>query len=272
MGHIIGIKASSILKTTIPVVTDYAQAFIDATGITDTTQKNAIIALVSDLQTYGIWDKMKAIYPFVGGTATTHKFNLKNAVDYDSAFRLSYYGGLTHSSNGVVGDGTGYIDTHLNALSNLVNNDVSFSFYSRTNTTAGAYSSEMSLIAGSYVSANWLTLRINNKASGNAYFAIGDDNVPATVSSTAGNGFFIGNEIANNDRKLIRNDVVIATNTTTDNSALPNYNVSFFGASFSNKSTNQCAFASIGSGLTGTELTNFKNIIQTYQTSLGRNV
>ena len=31
---------------------------------------------------------MKAIYPFVGGTATTHKFNLKDPADINAAFRL----------------------------------------------------------------------------------------------------------------------------------------------------------------------------------------
>ena len=272
MGKAIGIIASSILKSTSPIIIDHAQLFIDATGITDTTQKNAIITLVDDLKTYGIWNKMTAIYPIVGGTASTHKYNLKNAVDSDSAFRLTYYGGITHSSNGVVGDGTGYIDTHLNALSNLVNGDVSFSFYSRTNTTAGAYSCELTLNTGSYSDVNWLSFRTNNKVSGNAYFSIGNDNVAATVSSTSGNGFFIGNETANNNRKLIRNDVVLATNATADSNALPNYNVSLFGSSYLNRSTNQCAFAAIGRSLTATELTNFKNIVQTFQTSLGRNV
>jgi len=268
MGKIFGITASSISKDNI----DYAQEFIDATGITDTVQQNAIISLVSDLKTYGIWNKMVAIYPIIGGTSTTHKFNLKNAVDSDSAFRLSYYGGLTHSSNGIVGDGTGYIDTNLNALTSLINGNVSFSFYSRTNTNAGAYSCEMTLNASSYSSVNWFSFRTNNKTSGNAYFSIGDDNIAATVSSTTGNGFFIGNETANNKRDLIRNGTIIATNTTTDNNALPNYNVSLFGSSFLNKSTNQCSFASIGVGLTSTEVTNFNNIIQAYQTTLSRNV
>ncbi len=46
-----------------------AQAFITAAGITDATQQSAINTLVTDLKGYGIWTKMKAIYPFVGGTS-----------------------------------------------------------------------------------------------------------------------------------------------------------------------------------------------------------
>jgi hypothetical protein len=44
--------------------TDY-QAFITATGITQPTQSAALETLVSDLKSYGLWSKMKAIYPMV---------------------------------------------------------------------------------------------------------------------------------------------------------------------------------------------------------------
>ena len=44
--------------------TDY-QSFITATGITQPTQSAALETLVSDLKSYGLWSKMKAIYPMV---------------------------------------------------------------------------------------------------------------------------------------------------------------------------------------------------------------
>lgn len=44
--------------------TDY-QAFITATGITQPTQSAALETLVSDLKSYGLWNKMKAIYPMI---------------------------------------------------------------------------------------------------------------------------------------------------------------------------------------------------------------
>jgi hypothetical protein len=43
---------------------DY-QSFITATGITEPTQSAALETLVSDLKSYGLWSKMKAIYPMV---------------------------------------------------------------------------------------------------------------------------------------------------------------------------------------------------------------
>ena len=94
-----------------------AQAFITAAVITDVTQQNAINTLVVDLKGYSIWTKFSAIYPIVGGTAAQHKFNLKNPLDTDAAFRLVFSGGWTHSANGALPNGTnGYADTKVNAF------------------------------------------------------------------------------------------------------------------------------------------------------------
>ena len=86
-----------------------AQAFITAAGITDTTQKNAINTLVLDLKAYAIWPKFIAIYPYVGGTATTHKFNLVDPLDDNAAFRITWNGGVTHNANGITGNGLSLI-------------------------------------------------------------------------------------------------------------------------------------------------------------------
>ena len=121
-----------------PAIDPDAQAFITAAGITDPTQQSAINTLVLDMKGYGIWTKMKAIYPFVGGTATTHKYNLKDPQDLDAAFRLVFFGGWTHSSNGVQGNGTnGYADTKFNPNTGYsVNDNAHISVYSRSNQSA----------------------------------------------------------------------------------------------------------------------------------------
>ena len=54
-----------------------AQAFITAAAITDPTQQTAINNLVVGMKADGTWTKMKAIYPFVGGTASTTNTTLK---------------------------------------------------------------------------------------------------------------------------------------------------------------------------------------------------
>ncbi len=39
--------------------------------------EGAINELVKDLKSNNLWDKMEAIYPFVGGTVSSRRFNLK---------------------------------------------------------------------------------------------------------------------------------------------------------------------------------------------------
>jgi hypothetical protein len=105
----------NVVTQVVNAVDADATAFITAAGITNLTQASAINTLVNDLKTYGLWTKMKALYPFVGGTATSHKFNLKDPRDLDAAFRLVFTGGWTHTSTGAKPNGTtGYANTYLN--------------------------------------------------------------------------------------------------------------------------------------------------------------
>lgn len=99
-----------------------AQKFITATGITNTTQINAINQLVIDIKAVtGLWDKMKVIYPFVGGTANSHKYNLKDT----SAYAITWGGIVVHDSTGIKGNGTsGYGDTRF-TFNNLYYRDPS---------------------------------------------------------------------------------------------------------------------------------------------------
>lgn len=246
-----------------------ADAFIKAAGITDSTQQTAIKTLVNDLNGYGLWTKMKAIYPMVGGNATAHSYNLKDT----TKFQITWNGGLTHDSNGVTGNGTnGYGDTNLNALSNLINSNLHLSFYSRTaNTSGGAYNAELTINSTSYSSNNWITFRTNNKTGGGqSYFSAGDDNAGATASNTL-NGYYIGSETSNSLRKLFRNQSVLATNTTSDSNALPNFNITLFGVSGGAQfSANNSAIVTIGNGLTDTEAANLYTSIQKFQTTLNR--
>jgi len=104
-----------------------AQLFITATGISG-TNATATNQLVLDLKSANIWNKMKAVYPLVGGTATSHKFNLLNPSDTNGAFRLVFAGGVTHSSTGVLFGGVnGWADTFMNMSTNFSTFDVHLS-------------------------------------------------------------------------------------------------------------------------------------------------
>jgi hypothetical protein len=245
-----------------------AQAFITAAAITDPTQQAAINTLVVDLKGYSIWNKMKAIYPIVGGTAATHKWNLKDPRDLDAAFRLVFSGGVTHSINGVqFGGVNGYANTFLNSSVNLTNSNNHFSVYSRTSSVV-ATTVEMGCANTGAVNFNHLRVAVN--------YLAGHITSTNFTSTTNAQGFWLGNKVANNDRRVYKNSTKEATNTTVDSTTLPNFNV-FIGARNDNGtaavySDKQCAFASIGDGLTDTEAANFYTAVQTFQTALNRNV
>jgi hypothetical protein len=252
----------------VPVDPD-AQAFITAAAITDPTQQAAINTLVVDLKGYSIWTKMKALYPFVGGTASQHKFNLKDPRDLDVAFRLVFNGGWTHSGTGATPNGTNaYANTYLAPSANLTNYNVSLSYYSRTNV------SSTGVEIGSLNVSNYMHMHL--RYTGDIWYALLQQSAADSVSNNSSTGFFTGNRTANNVKKHFKNGINLGTSTTTTTTSLSIEPI-FLGAlnsgSFpANYSTKQTAFASIGNGLTDTEAANFYTAVQAFQTTLGRSI
>lgn len=255
-----------------------AQAFVNAAVIEDQVQATAINTLVTDLKGYGIWSKMKAIYPFVGGTSSTHKWNLKDPRDLDAAFRLVFSGGITHSSTGALFNGTnGYSNTFLTPSANLTNNSTHLSFYSRTNFNGSPGGD----IGTSGASPSFLPIAlIYTRAADFFQSSIYDYDSAKRVSTSNTNstGFYVGNRTSNVVLNSWKNGVKQATNTTAETQNITTVTNPFFvgainlGGSAGQYSNKECAFASIGDGLTDTEAANLYTAVQAYQTSLSRNV
>ena len=261
-----------------------AQAFITAASITDSTQQSAINTLVTQLKTYGIWTKLKAVYPFVGGTASAHKFNLKDPRDLDAAFRLQFNGGWTHSSTGALPNGSNaYADTKLVPSSNLLLNSTHISYYSRTNTLADTYKSEIGVTSsGTYLPLLHLRIKGLEQNVGNrsvsqiwSYEPTQGINVGVSFDST---GLFVSSRSSNSSFKLTRNNTLVGQMTTGNNqTTMPNARVYLGALNDSNTNTyyytdRESAFASIGDGLTDAEAAAFYTAVQAYQTTLSRNV
>jgi hypothetical protein len=254
-----------------------AQAFITAAGITDNTQKTAINTLVVDMKGYGIWTKMKAIYPFVGGTASTHKWNLKDPQDTNAAFRLVFSGGWTHSSNGALPNGTnGYAETFLSPSTSLTNNNTHMSYYSRTNTLGPNKG-----LIGASAGGSFIPLFTIYGRSGSNVFFMDSYNYITNRNQGAeptGQSFLLNTRISSTSFKSFRNNLLVATspNTNSDNVTAINFPISIgalnLAGSVSQFSDFQCAFASIGDGLLDTEAANFYTAVQAFNTTLGRQV
>jgi hypothetical protein len=264
------------LTDIVGVTTDPdAQAFITAASITDPTQQAAINTLVVDLKGYSIWTKFSALYPFVtdktveADIKSQMKFNLKDPRDLDAAFRLTWNGGGSWTANGYQPNGiNGFADTKLNANTTLNLNNSSISYYSRENKPTSC------LMGAGFNQSSIILI---------PKFSSGDNTDYSNVYSTASNqtaqsntqGLFLANRIISTSFKCFQNGVVYL-NKNISSVSKPNSNV-FIGARsetiFGQQYTsNQCAFASIGDGLTDTEALNFYTAVQAFQTALNRNV
>jgi hypothetical protein len=238
-----------------------AQAFITAASITDTTQQSAINQLVVDLKGYGIWTKMKALYPFVGGTNAQHAWNLKNTAQY----KITWYGGVTSSSNGIIGNGTnGYGDTFLNN-NVLAQNDNHLSVYVRT--SGGNIGNDLGSWNGSTFGISMYTNFLGGftaeNNSGGTFF---------TFTQATQGGLYINRRISSTQFVQQRNLLKQTNNNNSSNHIATSFKLlrtGDFNGEYSNKNL---AFASLGDGLTDTEAANFYTAVQTFQTSLNRQV
>jgi|694.fasta_scaffold07177_14 hypothetical protein len=257
-----------------------AQAFITAASITDPTQQSAINTLVLALKGYSIWTKFKAIYPIVGGTASSHKFNLKDPRDLDAAFRLTFATGFTHSATGMLPNGTSAFGNTFLAGNLLTVSNQAMSYYSRTNTSTAVNMYEVGYIP-STIYRNGLGVRSTFRLVANRSVSdialnngAGAAILPNNLDST---GFYIANRNSNVDNKMHKNGVIVGISTLsigTPTTSSLNYYISASNSNgtANNFSNRECAFASIGDGLTDTEAANLYTAVQAFNTTLSRQV
>ena len=267
-------KSWAGLTDIVGIATDTdAQAFISAASITNPTQQAALDTLVKDLKSYSIWTKMKAIYPFVGGTASTHKWNLKDPRDLDAAFRLVFNGGWNHSSTGATPNGTnGYADTKLVPSSAFTSGNNSSGVYLRTqNINVGAVIGTQSSTAAT---RNWMFVRYD--ATDYHEIRNNTSSILSVTSPSTSQGYWMSGRISTSQQKMFRNGSVIATGNQVENSTFSS-NPFFIAANNNNGTPNeysnrQYSFAHIGNGLTDTEASNLYTAVQAFQVALSRNI
>jgi hypothetical protein len=247
-----------------------AQAFFTASGLTGATNLTAINNLVVALKGFGIWTKMKAIYPIIGGTAALHKWNLKDPQDTNAAFRLVFSGGWTHSSTGALPNGTnGYADTFFNTDDTTSVGLQSYGVYLRTNPTFAVSTTETStgLRNGIY----WI--RVINTLPTTSNIRSGNRN-----DSIAGVTGLIGNSRSTTTQWYVNNNSTIQAGSVTASALSPETVQTFSLGAYndvgiiSQFSTQQIAFAFYGEPLISTEMQNFYTAVQAFQTTLGRQV
>ena len=261
----------SFMQAQGPIYDVDAAAFfarVTAAGGTLTlTEKSAVNTLVLQMKADGTWSPMLAIYPMVGASAAACAQNLKS-----SSFTGTFTSGWTFASTGVTPNGTSaYMDTGLNTSTQLTINNSHASFYSRTNNNSDNWDMGSGNGTGT---AFLLALRYNalNQQLGFISGAY-PTNVAASTQTTS-NAFGLMSRTSSNLLKIYRNASLLNSNTAAS-SAVSSQNIYIGGGndtSFPSYSSNQCAFASIGDGLTDTQASNFYTAVQAMQTTLLRQV
>lgn len=237
-----------------------AVAFLSAAGITDPTIESAVNTLVVDLKGYSIWTKMKAIYPFVGGTASTHKWNLINPLDTNAAFRLVFNGGWTHDSLGIKMNNTNtYAETFVTSTNG---NDRAISAY-LTQRIDGA----QSVVLGAW-NSGMIGIRAGNS---NDTFHNNSGTTGKTITPTTIDPF-LGNSRTATNSWFAQNGNNIFTNYTDASPAVTRTLQigTFNGTTW--RGNHQVGFVHISTSLTQSEMTDLRTAVNTFQTTLSRQV
>jgi len=238
------------------------------------TEIDAINNLVLGLVANGLWTKMQVIFPIMGGTALTHKWNLKDT----TTFPITFTGSWTHTSSGM-----------KTATPANIANYAQFGYTPSTHATLG--SSHISVYLGTTTATTpVLAIGCNTNDPG-GFFQIQTGttagvymqspilnavNYGVTFSFSPNLGHIIGSRTSNTSLKAYVGGALKGTNTTTTTNFLPN-NLMQLAVGLSNTSRSlptdqRFQFVTVGTGLTDLEARILTTLVQAYQTTLGRQV
>ena len=245
-----------------------ALAFIAAANITDTNEQNAIVTLVTNMKLNGIWSKMRAIYPFVGSSQSSHKINLKDPRDLNAAYRLNFSTGWNYDSLGLLANGTSTTaNTYIELNSFMTNASGSYGVYLSTYTSQGVPVQKNN---SGVEFGTWRFDRIQN---------IGLDfwwgnYLGGGITTGQTSGFFQLYKNNSSTTEILNNTTKrqLSTAASTPPSGNLIYGAYDSNGAFSNYISNYTRFLYFGDALTDDEAEDYYNLVQAFQTTLGRQV
>jgi hypothetical protein len=237
-----------------------------AGGTLTNNEKTAVNTLTISLKSAGIWTLIKALYPMVGASAAACAQNL-----ISSSFTGTYLGGWSFSSTGITPNGgNSAFNTNLNPNVELLQNSNHLSYYSRTSSGAST-----SVEIGSQNTSTPSYFYTHIYYTGNLIYNLLATSTATPATNTNSLGFFNGNRNSSTIVSNFKNGTNLG-NSAMVSVALNSLNV-YIGAVNSNGSPNsfstkECAFATIGYGLSDALAANFYTAVQAFQTTLSRQV
>lgn len=240
-----------------------------AGGALDATISGATNTLFTDLKSNGLYTKLRAFYPLVGATSGSTSIMGKRVSGTTYDISWTNVGSITFDYSGVTGDGsTTFGDTNFN-FSTEVSSDVGapshFSIYLGTDTDGNQGEIGCRGVVGD-------AILIAVKFSGIYYgwqFTQGGS-LEVVYSNPDAKGMYIQTRTSITSLKAFKNNVLENTVSLSDGKSSPNVTIKVLsdGSIYSDR---RFQFVSIGEGLDDTEVGNLDTIINTFQTTLGRN-
>ena len=263
------------------LITDFdAATFVEVTGLSGQAQLTAINNLVIGLKSNNLWTKMQALYPFVGGTAYSHKFNLKDPRDSDAAFRILFNGAITHNNLGVSASAAGYGDTRFVPTASFAN--ISSSIHVAVNISSRPVVTDVNYVtfitdydqpaygvAALNIGRDETAIISNNAYAYSGYEAL-------RYSSTTINGLHVSTRTTSSQMEAYKRnptETVNASGGSTYQRGSPGGNtIRLFRGYVSVNQTGGVLYqyASIGTGLTQTDVNNLYTLLTTFNNTLGR--
>lgn len=242
----------------------------DAGGTISANKKIAASRVFSRMKSEGIYNDFYAFYLPMGGTAATNKFNAKNPIDSNAAFRLLFVGGFTHTENAIVPNGVNtYANTYFTPSVHGLATDTAISYYSLTD-SAGVYI-EMG-VSGIGGSSGVGQYYIAPNISGASIRAVNSTGNTAGLGVVGTKGLFTACRTDALTMQLYKNATLVFNDSSLPItvSDKPMY---MCGRNINNASftpTNRaCAFGAIWRNATPTNVAKLNTIITDYLTEIG---
>jgi hypothetical protein len=242
----------------------YLASVLTEGGTLNSTISAATNTLYTELKSAGLYSKLSVFYPFVGGTSASHAImgNRTSGTTYD----ITWGGGMSHSVSGITGNGstTSYGTTNFFSNSQTLG-DRHYSLYSFINNTGAAYDLAVE-------GDNGIILGFG----GNQFYPLLDGTSYFNYNASDTMGMYVVSETTLNNHYGYKNGVEVAFAVRTSAS----YNRAFdiggvnrvpLTPNHGAQSSRGYNWASIGFGLTSGDTANLSTIINTFQTTLGRN-
>ena len=269
---------------TPPTYTARVTAYAAATGITDYTILDPLNEFDKGLVYWGLDTIMKAVYPMMtdktsqSDMATQMKYNFMNPLDTNPAFRLNWVGGWVYSRTGALPNGTNaYADTFLVPSTTLTNNSTHMLYYSRTQSNPSAATFDMGTSNGTPGAIFSLSIQLSNILYADSYNSTTNR---ITASNTTSLGGFMNSRTSSTSFKTFKNGVQLGTTSTAASSGFASLGGRIYVGCLNNSnagspsfySNKECAFASIGNGLTDFQADIFSTLVNNLQKALNRAV